>query len=419
MAPPDQRNQDATCYVGGLDDDMSEKLVWEFFMQAGPVVSVHMPRDRITGKHQGYGFVEFLGEQDADYALKIMNMVKLFGKPIRVNKASADKKDTDVGANLFIGNLDPEVDEKALYDTFSAFGVIPRPPKVQRDPETGNSKGFGFVSFDSFEAADAAIEAMHSRFFANRTINVMYAYKKDMKGERHGSAAERLLAAQAPGKRVGGSKPNQLFSEGPGGQPASNGNAPPPPPQHQQQSMGQDMQNGGPATAPMGMMNPDRAARMGQPGAPPPPAPLGTHGGFGNAPPAPFRAPGGPGGPGGMHRPPPAPFGQYRPPGPPGPPMGMHRPSPGPPGMHGVMPPFGHGPPGMRPNGPPGPPGMMGRPPPGPPGMGQPPMGFGPPQGAPPRGGPPPMANMGRPPPPGPPGQFGGFQPPQNQQQQR
>jgi len=45
-----------------------------------------MPKDRITQAHQGYGFVEFMGEEDADYAIKIMNMIKLFGKPIRVNK---------------------------------------------------------------------------------------------------------------------------------------------------------------------------------------------------------------------------------------------------------------------------------------------------------------------------------------------
>lgn len=29
-----------------------------------------------------------------------------------------------------------------------------------RDPETGNSRGFGFVSYDSFEASDAAIEVL-------------------------------------------------------------------------------------------------------------------------------------------------------------------------------------------------------------------------------------------------------------------
>lgn len=64
-------------------------------------------------------------------------MTKLFGKPIKVNKASQDKKSTDVGANLFIGNLDPDLDEKLLYDTFSAFGVIVATPKIMRDPDTG------------------------------------------------------------------------------------------------------------------------------------------------------------------------------------------------------------------------------------------------------------------------------------------
>lgn len=47
-----------------------------------------MPKDRVTQMHQGYGFVEFMGEEDADYAIKIMNMIKLYGKPIRVNKVS-------------------------------------------------------------------------------------------------------------------------------------------------------------------------------------------------------------------------------------------------------------------------------------------------------------------------------------------
>ena len=78
-----------------------------------------------------YGFVEFLTEEDADYSIKIMNMIKLYGKPIRVKKASAHQKNLDVGANIFIGNLDPEVDEKLLYDTFSAFGVILTTPKVK------------------------------------------------------------------------------------------------------------------------------------------------------------------------------------------------------------------------------------------------------------------------------------------------
>ena len=192
---------------------MTESLLWELFVQAGPVVNVHMPKDRITNNHQGYGFVEFVCELDADYAIKIMNMIKLYGKPIRVNKASAHQKNLDVGANVFIGNLDPEVDEKLLYDTFSAFGVILQTPKIMRDPETGNSKGYAFVNFASFDASDAAIEAMNGQYLCNRAITISYAFKKDAKGERHGSAAERLLASQNPLAQA--DRPHQLFADSP------------------------------------------------------------------------------------------------------------------------------------------------------------------------------------------------------------
>jgi len=239
-APIAERNQDATVYVGGLDDKVSESLLWELFVQAGPVVNVHMPRDRVSLNHQGYGFVEFISEEDADYAIRIMNMIKLFGKPIRVNKASAHTKNLDVGANIFIGNLDPEVDEKLLYDTFSAFGVILQTPKIMRDPESGNSKGFAFVNYASFEASDAAIEAMNGQYLCNRPISVSYAFKKDSKGERHGTAAERLLAQTNPLTQT--ERPHQLFADAPPTmvapppppnyvpQPQSVGNLPPPPP---------------------------------------------------------------------------------------------------------------------------------------------------------------------------------------------
>ena len=35
--------------------------------------------------------------------------------------------------------------------------------QIMRDPDTGNSRGFGFISYDSFEASDAAIEVCFSR----------------------------------------------------------------------------------------------------------------------------------------------------------------------------------------------------------------------------------------------------------------
>jgi splicing factor 3B subunit 4 len=64
---------------------------------------------QVTGSHQGYAFIEFRSEEDAESAKLVMNMVKLFGKPIKCNHASADRKEVDVGANLFLGGLADEV----------------------------------------------------------------------------------------------------------------------------------------------------------------------------------------------------------------------------------------------------------------------------------------------------------------------
>ncbi|WVF71225.1 hypothetical protein IAT40_006025 [Kwoniella sp. CBS 6097] len=203
------RNQEATVYLGNLDEKCTDALVWELMLQAGPVSNVFLPKDRISMSHQGFGFCEFMTEADAEYAVKIMNQIKLYGKPIRVNKASYDKKQLDVGANLFVGSLDPLVDENALADTFGTFGSLAEPPKVARDPTTGESKGYAFVAYHDFEAADMAIENMNGQFFGGKQINVQYAFKKDGNGERHGSQAERLLAAQAKKRQLlpGGTGP--------------------------------------------------------------------------------------------------------------------------------------------------------------------------------------------------------------------
>lgn len=399
-----ERNQDATAYVGNLDAQVSEELLWELFVQAGPVVNVYVPKDRVTGLHQGYGFVEFRSEEDADYAIKILNMIKLYGKPIRVNKASQDKKSLDVGANLFVGNLDPDVDEKLLYDTFSAFGVIVTNPKIMRDPDTGNSRGFGFVSYDSFETSDAAIEAMNGQYLCNRQITVSYAYKKDTKGERHGTPAERMLAASNPGTQK--NRPHTLFASGPptlpSGPPHANGNMGPPMPpppfsngplQHGQMPPSQPpQQQGGSFPPPMQASRPpppwsNQPQQQGQ-GMPPP-------GGMPHQ--QQFRPPQRPPPP---NMPPPPPQGfPARPP----PPMGMG-PPPGwargpPPPPQGVRPP----PPpqmSMQPQGMPPPPPRAGMPPPPPRPLSNPsgpPATPPPPPSAPP---PPPNAHVAQPPPP-------------------
>lgn len=78
-----------------------------------------------------------------------------------------------------------------------------------RDPDSGASKGYAFINFANFDGSDTALEAMNGQYLCNRPITVSYAFKKEAKGERHGSAAERLLAAQNPLSQS--DKPHTLF----------------------------------------------------------------------------------------------------------------------------------------------------------------------------------------------------------------
>ncbi|MCJ1312775.1 hypothetical protein MMC25_006451 [Agyrium rufum] len=339
-----EQDKEATVYIGNLDERVTDALVWELMLQAGRIVNVHLPKDRVTQSHQGYGFVEFISEEDAEYAARIMNQVRLYGKPIRVNKASADKqKVVEVGAELFIGNLDPMVSESTLYETFGRFGSLVAPPKIARD-DANLSKGYGFVSFSNFEASDEAIANLNAQYLMNKEISVQYAYKKDGKGERHGDTAERMLAAQARKHNVQ-----------PTGQPLPAG-----------------MFGGGAPSTPAGMMDgdPNRGMMGNGPSIPPPqPPPMYING----RPPSMQNLGGYQGGP---------PPQQARPPPPPSqplpaPPSGLPaRPPPSqagyggpqsfmPPGFNGapppsVIPPPGFGPtpvvsPGMPPGFPPAP----------------------------------------------------------------
>ena len=66
-------------------------------------------------------------------------------------------------------------------------------PKIMRDPETGASRGFGFVSYDGFEASDAAIEAMNGQFLCNRQDTQSYSYCNVL-GCLHVSVVDDYLA---------------------------------------------------------------------------------------------------------------------------------------------------------------------------------------------------------------------------------
>ena len=78
---------------------------------------------------------------------------------------------------LFVGSLSWNVNDADLSDAFSRFGTITE-AKVITDRDSGRSRGFGFVTFESDEAADAAMTEMNGEKLDGREITVNEAREK-------------------------------------------------------------------------------------------------------------------------------------------------------------------------------------------------------------------------------------------------
>ncbi|EGB04650.1 hypothetical protein AURANDRAFT_55048 [Aureococcus anophagefferens] len=161
----------ASLYVGDLATDASEGLLFEIFNTVGPVASIRVCRDAVTRRSLGYAYVNFHNVSDAERALDTMNYTLIKSKPCRIMWSQRDPtlRKSGVG-NVFVKNLDASIDHKALFDTFSLFGNI-LSCKVATD-EAGRSQGYGYVHYESEDAATDAINKINSMTICDKEVYV-------------------------------------------------------------------------------------------------------------------------------------------------------------------------------------------------------------------------------------------------------
>lgn len=166
-------------YVGNLDKSITEDVLKQYFQVAGQVVDVKVMVDK-KSNYVNYAFVEYLKSHDASVALQTLNGIQIENNKIKINKAFQSQQSTsdENTFNLFIGDLNIDIDDESLSASFKDFPSYIQ-AHVMWDMQTGRSRGYGFVSFADQEQAQLAMDVMQGKELNGRPIRINWATKRE------------------------------------------------------------------------------------------------------------------------------------------------------------------------------------------------------------------------------------------------
>ncbi|CAC9493182.1 putative poly(A)-binding protein 3 [Leishmania infantum JPCM5] len=178
MVVPVQRT---SVYVGDLPIDLPrpEEAINNLFSTVAPVVSVKVCRDMATQRSLGYGYVNFQTTADAEKVIDALNYTGIApGLQIRVMFSIRDPLQRKSGMNnVFVKKLDTAINAKELQAAFTKCGRV-LSCKVALD-SAGNSKGYGFVQFETAEGAKAALDMNGSKLGDSEVVVAPFVRRVD------------------------------------------------------------------------------------------------------------------------------------------------------------------------------------------------------------------------------------------------
>ncbi|KAL3814207.1 hypothetical protein ACJIZ3_015475 [Penstemon smallii] len=189
-----------TIWIGDLQQWMDDGYLQSCFSQSGEVISVKIIRNRQTGQSERYGFVEFNTHVAAENVLQTYNgtMMPNTEQPFRLNWAAFSTGDRrpEAGSDLsiFVGDLDTDVTDALLHDTFASRYPSIKGAKVVVDANTGRSKGYGFVRFGDENEKSRAMTEMNGVCCSNRPMRIGIATPKKPSLQQHFSSQAVTLS---------------------------------------------------------------------------------------------------------------------------------------------------------------------------------------------------------------------------------
>ncbi|XP_065866879.1 polyadenylate-binding protein RBP47B' [Euphorbia lathyris] len=188
-----------TLWIGDLQYWVDETYLSSCFVHTGEVVSIKIIRNKITGQPEGYGFVEFVSHAAAERILHTYNGTQMPGteQTFRLNWASfgIGERRADAGPefSIFVGDLAPDVTDFLLQETFRANYPSVRGAKVVTDPNTGRSKGYGFVKFGDENERNRAMSEMNGVYCSTRPMRISLATPKKTTGYQQPFVAAKAV----------------------------------------------------------------------------------------------------------------------------------------------------------------------------------------------------------------------------------
>ncbi|XVF76071.1 hypothetical protein PTKIN_Ptkin13bG0236700 [Pterospermum kingtungense] len=168
--------EEGRLYVGNLPYSMTSSELSEIFSEAGRVATVEIVYNRVTERSRGFAFVTMGSVEEAKEAIRLFEGSLIGGRTVKVNFPEVPKGGereimrpkirrvyksfVDSPYKIYAGNLGWGMTSEGLRDAFAKQpGLLSA--KVIYERDTGRSRGFGFVSFESADTVEAALNAMN------------------------------------------------------------------------------------------------------------------------------------------------------------------------------------------------------------------------------------------------------------------